>query len=136
MMMDIVARLRDPLLSLDPRLLDAADEIERLNDRVDELAEGLRKIVSWSEAYPLDIFPEPDFKKAHEVLRANEMTIDAISASVARHTVEGVGKIARAAMHDAFMAMCAYRDTGNEEEFQDAIDVLGLAAHPPDRSEP
>ena len=96
---DIVERLR----ALNegnrwPMMDEAADEIERLNDRVDELTEALRKIVSWSEAYPLDIFPEPDFKKAHEVLNANGMTIDAISASAARHTVEGVGKIARAAL--------------------------------------
>lgn len=74
------------------------DEIERLHDRNDDLVDALHQIVSWSEAYPLDIFPEPDFKKAHEVLMANGMTIDAISASAARHVVEGVGQIARAAL--------------------------------------
>ena len=33
------------------------------------------------------------------------------------------------AMHDAFMAMCAYRDSHDDEVFQDAIDALGLAAN-------
>ena len=56
------------------------------------------RIVQWSEAYPLDVFPEPDFKRAHELLRAGGMTLDAISASNMRHVVEGVGKIARAAL--------------------------------------
>jgi hypothetical protein len=44
------------------------------------------------------MFPEPDLKKAAEVLKANGMTLDAISASCMRHVVEGVGKIAREAL--------------------------------------
>jgi hypothetical protein len=98
---DIVERLRRIngwTDELDASPIEAADEIDRLRDRTDELTEALHKIVSWSEAYPLDIFPEPDFKKAHEVLKANGMTIDAISASAARHVVEGVGQIARKAL--------------------------------------
>lgn len=75
--------------SLWPGMLrEAADEIERLQD-------ALREIVQWSEAYPLDIFPEPDFKKARELLEAGGITLDAVSASCMRHVVEGVGKIAR-----------------------------------------
>lgn len=67
-------------------------------ERADRLEEALLRIVQWADAYPLDIFPEPDFKKAHEVLTANGMTLDAISASNMRHVVTGVGKIARAAL--------------------------------------
>ncbi len=29
--------------------------------------------------------------------------------------------------HDAFMAMCAHRDSPDDEVFQEAIDALGLA---------
>ena len=104
-MTDIVERLR---AQIRPHMFDelvaagligeAADEIMRLSDRNDELVDALHQIVSWSEAYPLDIFPEPDFKKANEVLKANGMTIDAISASAARHVMAGVGKIAHAAL--------------------------------------
>ena len=39
-----------------------------------------------------------------------------------------------AALHEAFMAMCAYRDSKDEEVFQDAIDALGLAAFPPEQN--
>ncbi len=63
--------------------------------QVARLREALEAIVSWSEAYPLDVFPEPDFKRAHQLLQAGGMTLDAISASNMRRVVEGVGKIAK-----------------------------------------
>jgi hypothetical protein len=72
-------------------LADAANEIDKLRG-------ALQRIEQWSDAYPLDMFPEPDLKKAAEVLKANGMTLDAISASCMRHVVEGVGKIAREAL--------------------------------------
>ena len=65
---------------------------------IERYEEALQQIVQWSKAYPLDIFPEPDFKKASELLKAGGMTLDAISASCMRHVVEGVGKIAREAL--------------------------------------
>ena len=71
-----------------------------LADRIDDLEAALHRIVQWSEAYPLDIFPEPDFAKAHALLQAGGETLDAISASNMRHVVEGVGKIAREALKD------------------------------------
>jgi hypothetical protein len=69
----------------------AAAEIERLT-------EAHERIVEWSRAYPLAIFPEPDLKKARELLEAGGMTLDAISAHAMRHVVEGVGQISRAAL--------------------------------------
>jgi hypothetical protein len=71
-----------------------------MTDREEKLEEALQQIVKWSEAYPLTVFPEPDFKKARKVLEAAGMpyTLDAISASAMRHVVEGVGKIAREAL--------------------------------------
>lgn len=80
----------------------AAKKLEQQNaslqQKVETLGDGLRCIVQWSEAYPLDVFPEPDLKKAHAVLVAAGMTLDAISASNMRHVVEGVGQIAREAL--------------------------------------
>lgn len=66
---------------------------------VDRMEHALHQIKQWSEAYPLDVFPEPDFKKAHEVLTANGMTLDAISASNMRHVITRVQKIVDAAMN-------------------------------------
>lgn len=52
--------------------------------------EVMDRIKSWSEAYPLDIFPEPDFKKARKLLDAGDMTLDSVSASNMRHVITKV----------------------------------------------
>ena len=66
-------------------------------DRIEALEAALQLIVRWSDAYPLKIFPEPDWKRAAELLKAGGITLDAVSAHCMRHVVEGVGEIARAA---------------------------------------
>ena len=65
---------------------------------VERLREALDKINDWSKAYPLDLFPEPDFKQVRDLLAAGGIPIDVVSASNMRHVVEGVGKIAREAL--------------------------------------
>ena len=81
----------------DAGYMDAYDQWEPLYDKLKKHIESqedvLHEINSWCSAYPLKIFPEPDFKKAHEVLKANGMTIDAISASNMRHVLDGIKKI-------------------------------------------
>jgi hypothetical protein len=57
------------------------------------LEEKLTKIKSWCESFPLKVFPEPDLKKAHEILEKNGMTLDSISASAMRHVLEEIKKI-------------------------------------------
>ena len=69
-----------------------------MTEREEELADALARIKQWCDAYPLDIFPEPDFKRAAEVLKANGITLDAISASNMRHALRGVATIAEAAL--------------------------------------
>lgn len=67
-------------------------------DRCKELEEALQRIVQWSDAYPTNIFHEPspeECQRAHKLLTANGMTLDAFSASMGRHCMAGVGKIAR-----------------------------------------
>ncbi len=63
--------------------------------KVDRMEGALEHIDAWSQAYPLSAFPEPDLKRARELLEAGGQTLDAISASNMRHVVKGVGKIAR-----------------------------------------
>lgn len=75
-----------------------AENLELARSENERLRTSLGEIDAWSRAYPLKVFPEPDFKKASEVLKAAGMTLDAISASNMRHVVEGVGKIARSAV--------------------------------------
>jgi hypothetical protein len=64
----------------------------------DILEDALQRIVQWVDAYPLAVFPEPDFKRAAELLKAGGITLDAVSASCMRHVIEGVGEIARQAL--------------------------------------
>lgn len=71
-------------------------------DRCDELKEALQRIVQWSEAYPTDIFHEPspeEAHRAHKLLTENGMTLDAFSASMGRHCMANVGKIAKGALN-------------------------------------
>ncbi len=70
-------------------------------ERVETLQDALREIEQWSRAYPLSVFPEPDLKRVAEVLALNGLTLDAVSAHVARHVIEGVGRIAREALAKA-----------------------------------
>lgn len=70
-------------------------------ERLERYEEALRRIEQWSLAYPLDIFPEPDFKRARELLEAGGQTLDAVSASAMRRVVEGVGRIVSEALRAA-----------------------------------
>jgi hypothetical protein len=66
--------------------------------RLRELSDALRRICDWSEAYPVDVFPEPktkDAERANKLLRKHGMTVDCFSASMARHCLKGVREIAQ-----------------------------------------
>jgi len=64
-------------------------ELEAVEDK-------LQKIKNWCEAYPLDIFPEPDLKRAREALSVVGITLDSVSASNMRHVLKGVQDIIEA----------------------------------------
>ena len=68
-------------------------KLEVLAEKLGEAEAKLNKIQSWIDAYPLEVFPEPDFEKAARVLKENGMTIDAISASNMRHVLKGISDI-------------------------------------------
>ena len=65
---------------------------------LDRMEEALHRIVQWAEAYPLDIYPEPDWKAARAALQAAGILLDAVSAMCMRHVIEGVGKVAKEAL--------------------------------------
>jgi hypothetical protein len=72
-----------------------------MTDRAERMEEALQRIVEWAKAYPLDVFPEPSkeyYTKAAEVLEANGMAIDRLSAAAMRHVITQVGKIAKGAL--------------------------------------
>lgn len=75
--------------------------LTKLEQENDHFREALWKIAQWAKAYPLTVFPEPDFVKVRELLAVGGITIDAVSASNMRDVVEGVGKIAQGALDAA-----------------------------------
>lgn len=83
---------------------DGADEYclmydsEEVDTRIEKLESALQQIVQWSEAYPLDVFPEPDFKAVQVALLNAGLSLDCVSASNMRHVITGVGKIAKEAL--------------------------------------
>jgi tetrahydromethanopterin S-methyltransferase subunit G len=79
------------IADLERQLSATRAELERYEDALEDIRQ-------WADAYPTDIFPEPDFQRAHAVLTAAGMTLDAISAAVMRRAVDRVGKIASAAL--------------------------------------
>jgi hypothetical protein len=55
--------------------------------------DALEKLEQWARAYPLSVFPEPDLKRAHELLTAGGISFDSVSASNMRHVIEQTKKI-------------------------------------------
>ena len=78
-------------------ILKAFEALVRADER-EHYDDLFAQIKSWSKAYPISVFPEPDFKKAHEVLKANGMTLDAISASNMKHVITQVQAMIDAAI--------------------------------------
>jgi hypothetical protein len=72
-----------------------SDEIDALRDENERLRAALEQIESWCDAYPITVFAELDLKKAAALLAAGGMTLDGVSASAARHVLNGVSKIVR-----------------------------------------
>ena len=62
--------------------------IRKLCGRIETLEEALEQIEQWGRAYPLSVFPEPDWGAARLLLKSGCM----------RHVAEGVAEIARVAL--------------------------------------
>jgi hypothetical protein len=69
------------------------EQLEKLELENEKLREALHKIKSWANAYPVEVFHDPDFELARKLLSAGGITLDAISASNMRHVLDGVKKI-------------------------------------------
>lgn len=61
----------------------------------DKMRDSLQKIYNWSQAYPLESFPEPDMKKVAEVLAAAGIELGSVSAYCMRHVISGVESLAK-----------------------------------------
>jgi hypothetical protein len=66
-------------------------EDQRLKDRIDDLRDTLSQIDSWCSAYPVEVFPEPNWAEARAKLGDSLLT--RVSSSNMRHVVEGIKRI-------------------------------------------
>ena len=64
-------------------------DVERRNE---QLEEALHRIRSWCDAYPIEVFPEPDLVRSREVLEAAGLSLDRISAHAMRHVVTKIAE--------------------------------------------
>ena len=75
-------------------------ELKVKEERIDKMENALRQIDTWAKAYPLNVYPKPDLKKAAEVLKASGMNLDSISADNMRHVLDGIKDIVREALKE------------------------------------
>ena len=69
-----------------------------IGEKLERIEEALERIQIWSQAYPLSAFPKPNLEKARQILKAADMTLDAISADAMRHVLDGVKDIVEQAL--------------------------------------
>ena len=74
-------------------------EVDALKVRLEVAEDKLRCIADWCAAYPLEMFPKPNIKKARALL--GDTLFTQLSAYSMRHVCEGIAKIAQAGGSDA-----------------------------------
>lgn len=79
-------------IALENKIISLRTQLAKTEARVEELEDFVQWVYDWHRAYPLGVFPEPDLKKAHEILKPHGMTVDAISASMGRHMLKRFGE--------------------------------------------
>jgi len=73
------------------------------DDRFERMADALRRIAQWAQAYPLVAFPEPDdgyWLRARRTLERGGLSLDRIEASHKRNVATQAAEIASAALED------------------------------------
>jgi hypothetical protein len=72
-------------------LLESFQKTEAVSVPAEEALEQLEsfdtELATWAKAYPLTVFPEPDFRRAQKALERDGMTLDSVSASNMRYVV-------------------------------------------------
>lgn len=79
-------------------MLAVGNELSRQDRRIQEIEAALTRIDNWAKAYPLKVFPEPDFKEVAQVLKDAGISLDAVSASNMRHVITGIRDIVEQAL--------------------------------------
>ena len=72
--------------------------VEEQEDKIHTMAAALIEFAEWSEAYPVEVFPEPTPEQVDAVCKTLGFRLDSISAMILRHASARMGKIAREAL--------------------------------------
>jgi hypothetical protein len=83
------------------RIFHAYDTLKKSRDK---LVEVMHRIDNWAKAYPLKVFPEltqDNWKQAAEVLKANGLSLDRLSASNMRHVLDEIKEDVKQAIAEA-----------------------------------
>jgi hypothetical protein len=59
----------------------------------EDASDALDRVSVWATAYPQDVFPDVDLKKARQVLEEAGISFDALHGTWARHIMTGVADI-------------------------------------------
>lgn len=84
----------DAALAAHPSTSGDAEDAARL----DRMESALDQIQAWASAYPIGMFPEPNWAASAKVLKDAGLSLDAISAANMRHVITRVQEIADNAM--------------------------------------
>lgn len=68
-------------------------DIDGLFEAAEALEDKLEQIKTWCRAYPLDVFPEPNWTKVQDALKRDGLSLDVVSASCMRHVTSGIQMI-------------------------------------------
>ncbi len=85
--------LREDVLVCKEQIADIKAERDKLDEINERYETTLHEIKSWIKAYPLDIFPEPDFGEVNFALEEAGLSLSQVSASNMRHVLNGIDKI-------------------------------------------
>lgn len=66
-------------------------ELETFIEEIDHQHDAMQQIKQWCRAYPLAVFPEPDWVEARDKLGSS--LLSRIGASNMRHVVDGIQRI-------------------------------------------
>lgn len=88
---EVAARIADQsrMRISTPSTVDMLDTYQLQLDQ--DKIHGIRKFIdNWLEAYPTDMFPEPDLRQVAKVLKENGLSLDSVSASNMRHVLNRI----------------------------------------------
>jgi hypothetical protein len=61
--------------------------------RIKQYKNVIDRLEQWCNAYPVDIFGDPDYSKVNQVLSEHGITLDSVPADIFRHVLQHVKEI-------------------------------------------